>query len=466
MRLQHKIALLFTAITASTMLIVTLAIYYFASRNAFLDFQKRLELRANLAARKLQTPLGDTLNATNRLGDELLEVLPHQEEFFILLSNGKPDSIPAVITPHEGFFTDLANHGHAYDQKNQVYYHGLRVSAGNEDYWVIVKAVNTYGKEYLGNLIRIKLIGFAIGVLVVLIMGLAFGRRILQPIRVLTEQAKEISVQNLNTRLPETNSRDEIGNLTATFNNMLDRLQTAFESQNNFVSNASHELSTPLTTIIGEAEWALSRERDAPTYKSSIETMLAQAERLGHITKSLLQLAQSGFDKGRAQSGFDKGRQEMRGVRIDEKLIKAKSNVDEIYPDNRIQFDFSWLPDNPELLTVHGNAQLLQLAFTNVLMNACKYSENKPVKVALASSDRRIIIVVKDEGIGIPAEELPYIFDPFFRAANTRSIKGYGIGLPLTRNILRLHNGEIKVHSKQGEGTVVEMSLPLQKPVH
>ena len=452
MRIQHKIALLFTAITATTMLIVTLAIYYFASRNAFLDFQKRLELRANLAARKLQTPGGDSISVTNRLGEELLEVLPQQEEFYLHLSNGKPDSIPQKVTPHERFFSDLSRDGNAHDQKNQVYYHGLKVNSANEEYWVIVKAVNTYGREYLSNLIRIKLIGFVIGVLVVFIMGLAFGRRILQPIRALTQQAKEISVQNLNTRLPQTNSRDEIAYLTATFNNMLDRLQTAFESQNNFVSNASHELSTPLTTIIGEGEWALSRDREPDTYKSSIQTILGQAERLSHITKSLLQLA---------QSGYDKGRQEMRGVRIDEKLLKAKKTVDELYPGNQIQFDFSWLPDNPELLTVHGNAQLLQLAFTNVLINACKYSDNKPVKVALGSSDRRIIIVVKDEGIGIPAEEIPYIFDPFFRAGNTRNFKGYGIGLPLTRNILRLHNGDIIVSSKQNEGTIVEMSLPL-----
>jgi signal transduction histidine kinase len=450
MRLQHKIALLFTAITATTMLVVTLAIYYFASRNAFLDFQKRLELRANLAARQLQTP--DTLTATTRLGEQLLEELPQQSAYYLHLTHGKPDSIPDALTVPDGFFAELAAAGNAHDQKNQVYYHGVKVSTQQGEYWVIVQAVNTYGKEYLSNLIRIKLIGFVLGTLIVLIMGLVFGKRILQPIRALTQQAKEISIQNLNSRLPETNSKDEIANLTATFNNMLDRLQTAFESQNNFVSNASHELSTPLTTIIGEGEWALSRERDAATYQASIQTMLAQAERLSHITKSLLQLA---------QSGYDKGRQEMRVLRIDEKLIKAKMTVDELYPGNQIQFDFSWLPENPELLTVHGNAQLLQLAFTNVLMNACKYSDNKPVKVALASSDKRIIIVVKDEGIGIPAEELPYIFDPFFRAGNTRNFKGYGIGLPLTRNIMRLHKGDIKVSSKQNEGTIVEMSLPL-----
>jgi signal transduction histidine kinase len=452
MRIQHKIALLFTAITATTMLTVTLAIYFFASRNAFLDFQKRLELRANLEARKLQNPDGGKTGAIQSLGDELLEELPQQVAFRLPLKKGKPDSIPAGLQAPGGFFEDLEKTGAAHEQEDQVYYHGVKVNTANGDYWVVVSAVNTYGREYLGNLLRIKLIGFAVGVLVVFIIGLIFGQRILQPIRAIAQRAGEISAENLNKRLPETNSKDEIASLTGTFNNMLDRLETAFESQNNFISNASHELSTPLTTIIGEGEWALSRERDPETYKASIQTMLGQAERLSHITKSLLQLA---------QSGFDKGRQEMRGVRIDEKLMKAKKTVDELYPSNQIQFDFSMLPENDEMITVHGNAALLQLAFTNVLINACKYSDNKPVKVAIGATDSRIIIAVKDEGIGIPPEDLPYIFDPFFRAGNTRNFKGYGIGLPLTRRILRLHQGDIVVHSTQNEGTIIEISLPL-----
>jgi len=454
MRIQHKIALLFTAITATTMLIVTLAIYYFASRNAFSDFQKRLELRANLEAQKLQNPDGVKTGAINSLREELLEELPQQVAYLLPLKNGKAETIPLSLKAPGGFFEELAKTGSAHAQENQVYYHGLKVNTENGEYWVVVSAVNTYGREYLGNLLRIKLIGFVAGVLGVFIIGLVFGHRILQPIRAIAQRANEISAENLNKRLPETNSKDEIASLTGTFNNMLDRLETAFESQNNFISNASHELSTPLTTIIGEGEWALSRDRDIETYKTSIQTMLGQAERLSHITKSLLQLA---------QSGFDKGRQEMRGVRIDEKLMKAKKTVDELYPGNQIQFDFSLLPENDEMITVHGNAALLQLAFTNVLINACKYSDNKPVKVAIGASDARIIIAVKDEGIGIPAEDLPYIFDPFFRAGNTHNFKGYGIGLPLTRRILRLHQGDIVVHSTQNLGTVIEITLPLSR---
>ncbi|HSK12175.1 MAG TPA: HAMP domain-containing sensor histidine kinase, partial [Phnomibacter sp.] len=186
--------------------------------------------------------------------------------------------------------------------------------------------------------------------------------------------------------------------------------------------------------------------------KASIGTILSQAERLKHITKSLLQLA---------QSGFDGSKQEMKALRVDELLLKAKETVDELHPGNKIRYDFSLLPENHELLQVNGNAALLQLAFSNIFINALKYSNNQQVDVAIGATDTRIVIAVKDRGIGIPPNELPYIFDPFFRASNTRDFKGYGIGLPLTRNILRIHQGEIKVSSEPGNGTLIELTLPL-----
>lgn len=104
--------------------------------------------------------------------------------------------------------------------------------------------------------------------------------------------------------------------------------------------------------------------------------------------------------------------------------------------------------------------QLLLLALSNVVLNACKYSNNQTVTVGVASTDERVLIVVRDIGIGIPETELPYIFDPFFRASNVEHFKGYGIGLPLSRNIIRMHGGDIIVNSKMGEGTIIHISLP------
>jgi signal transduction histidine kinase len=114
-------------------------------------------------------------------------------------------------------------------------------------------------------------------------------------------------------------------------------------------------------------------------------------------------------------------------------------------------------------LKVKGNEQLLHLALSNIISNACKYSNNNVVNVSIGASDQNVFVIVKDNGIGIPDNELKYIYDPFFRASNTLKYEGYGIGLPLTRNIIRLHNGEIIVSSIVGQGTTVQINLPIGK---
>jgi signal transduction histidine kinase len=280
---------------------------------------------------------------------------------------------------------------------------------------------------------------------------LFFSRYILQPVRQITSQVKNIRAHNLHLRLNDPNSGDEMSELAQTFNNMLDRLETAFETQNNFVSNASHELGTPLTAIIGEAELALNKQRPEEEYRQSLQVILHEADRLEHITKSLLNLAQTGFDGKRQQ--FEK-------IRTDELIFSVKNTIDRINPDNKVEIDYTMLPEDEDKLFIKGNAQLLQLALSNIVQNACKYSDNRPAYIALAATDKNNVIIIKDNGIGIPAQDLPFIYEPFFRASNTSRYKGYGIGLPLARNIIRLHGGNMVVNSQQDEGTEIRITLP------
>ena len=267
----------------------------------------------------------------------------------------------------------------------------------------------------------------------------------------MTLKVNSISTENLHLRLNIGKGKDEVSELAHTFNNMLDRLETSFESQNNFVSNASHELSTPLTSIIGEAELALQKDRTPERYREAMHIILRESERLKAIIQSLLNLAQTGFD-GKKQN--------WELLRADELLLEAKNAVDRIYPDNNVQIDYTLFPEDDEKLHIKGNAQLLVLAFTNIILNACKYSGNKVVVAALAASNTKLFIFIKDRGIGIPEHELAHIYDPFFRASNTGDIKGYGIGLPLARNIIRLHKGDINVSSVVDQGTEVQITLP------
>ncbi|RYF40466.1 MAG: hypothetical protein EOO38_21880, partial [Cytophagaceae bacterium] len=252
----------------------------------------------------------------------------------------------------------------------------------------------------------------------------------------MTQKVKNINTENLHVRLNIGKNKDEISDLAHTFNNMLDRLETSFESQNNFVSNASHELSTPLTSIIGEAELALHKERSPERYREAMTIILKESERLRAIIQSLLNLAQTGFD-GKKQT--------LVTLRADEVVVSAKNAVDRIYPGNQVRIDYGLLPEDDDKLKIKANEPLLILALTNIMLNACKYSDNQPVVVAIGSTNTKLVIIIRDKGIGIPKEELQYIYDPFFRASNTGEVKGYGIGLPLARNIIRIHQGELRI---------------------
>jgi signal transduction histidine kinase len=231
-------------------------------------------------------------------------------------------------------------------------------------------------------------------------------------------------------------------------------LETAFETQKNFISNASHEFGTPLTSIIGEAEVMLKKERTAQEYQLALQSILSQAERINQITQSLLMLAQTGYTRNTIKFEI---------VRMDDLLWQVKEIMDKLNPRHRIEIDFSLLPENHKKLKVNGNRQLLTVALANIMTNACKYSNNKPVYASVASGNEQVIVVVRDLGVGIPASDLPFIYDPFFRASNTKNFDGYGIGLPLTRNIIKIHNGQMQVSSEVNKGTTVQIKLPVAR---
>lgn len=279
------------------------------------------------------------------------------------------------------------------------------------------------------------------------------SKYIFRPLQKISQSIKDIRSENLHLRLELTNKNDEVGELANTFNDMLNRLETAFETQNNFISNASHELRTPLTAIIGEADVILSKNRETKEYIDTIQIILSEAEKLDKKTKALLFLAQTGFN-GKTIT--------FKQVRIDQLLWDVKETVEKINPQSKIHIDMGLLPDDPIKLKVNGNEQLLHLAFNNIISNACKYSNFQQVNISIGVSDTHIIVVVHDQGIGIPETELAYIYDPFFRASNTKNYEGYGIGLPLARNIIRIHKGELVVSSSGFEkGTSVQLKLPV-----
>ena len=454
MKTQNKIILLLSSILLSFILVFGGFIYYTFTQYSYQDFHERLHIRAVTTA-KIQLEYHREGSYLKSFKAEYLEKLANEKDYIFALDTLKDFSaLSKSLNVSSTFLNDAIKLKESYFNKNGVFFTGISYTVEGKNYLVIVSAENYYNTHHVVFLRQLLFGAFIISLLLIFFVSYWFSLKITKPLKEIMGDINKIGTDNLYLRLEGNNQNHELGSLILTFNQMLDRLETSFEAQNNFVSNASHELRTPLTTIIAEADLSLSRKRDTKHYEDSLKVILTEAEKLNTKTQALLFLAQTGF----------KGKElHFETVRIDELLLECKSTIDKIHPNNHVALNFSSLPENPESLLITANPQLLLLAISNIISNGIKYSNNQPVTVKVESVDETIKLTVSDLGIGIPNKELPYIYDPFFRASNTSNFEGYGIGLPLARNIIRIHKGELHVFSNIPMGVIVEIRIPLKK---
>lgn len=450
MNIAKKITLLFAILSAVIISMLSGFVWYFSNEFAFEDFYKRLEARVNIAAEiKLSEDTSD--NAYAKVRNQYLERLPDEKEYF-LEKNGNTAPKLDIELP-QSFFDNINAGKISRYRKENHFYAGKQFQEKDKTYIVIVSANDPFGFRELKDLQKILIAGFFLSVIASFLVGWKFSNYMLNPLRNIIKSVKKIKAENLHLRLDVKKGSDEMSQLAQTFNNMLNRLETAFETQNNFISNASHELRTPLTIISGEVELAMRADRDSEKQLRALAKIKDESDRLEHILTSLL---------GLAQSGFNGTNQPWEQVRMDELIWEAQMSVNQVHPESKIEIDFSNLPDDEDKITLRANRNLLKLAITNIISNACKYSNNKPVLVTLESKLNILSIAVKDQGIGIPQSDVQHIFEPFYRASNTSEFKGYGVGLPLSLNIIRLHRGSIGISSEVQVGTEIKVLLPIK----
>lgn len=215
---------------------------------------------------------------------------------------------------------------------------------------------------------------------------------------------------------------------------MTERINQAYQSEKAFISNASHEVNNPLTAIQGECEISLMKERTPGEYQAALKRIASETKRMILLMKHLLFLSH--------------GEKEMLNNSTEPIQL---ANLLMEYAQGRVHFSM----DN-FALTINANPQLLKMALDNVIGNACKYSpENEPVYLDL----RGTILKVIDNGIGIPAEELNNIYQPFYRASNTREFAGNGIGLSLAIRIFNFYGAKVDITSKEGKGTTIHIDF-------
>ena len=306
-------------------------------------------------------------------------------------------------------------------------------------------------RDLLQSLYGIFLILAPIALTASIFGGLALANKSLAPVIDIDTRTRRITAENLDQTLPVTATDDEIGRLTLTINEMIRRLHDSFAQVRQFSADASHELRTPLTIVRGEIELALRTPKSPDQYRRVLESTLEEVLRLTSIIDNLLTLAKA--DQGLYQADFSE---------VDLRLL-----LEELFEDSEVLASQKHIAVSlaaGSSIRIVGDRLRLRQLFLNLIDNAIKYTpEGGRVALAIERQNGNAVFTVSDTGIGIPPEEIPKVFDRFYRVdkARSREMGGSGLGLSIAKWIAELHRGSIAVESELQHGSVFTVRLPV-----
>jgi two-component system, OmpR family, sensor histidine kinase ArlS len=452
--------LLFTLLVTAIISLLTYSVFYFARLERIQVFDKRLRSRANYSTQLYSVLGGDSaikfmrkMDNTSSIGGALpsRSIAIYSDDGAVLYRFDMPGTQPLTLT------TDLLQEVRAkgekffpIDNRDAI---AIRRVTPQKSFVVVVAGHDDDGIERVETLNKILFFSLALGVCLAALVSYLFAGQLLRPIAQIIREVKEISSYDLSHRIQAGTGQDELSQLAYTFNDLLERLQEAFAIQRRFISNASHELSTPLTSVSSQVEVILQKDRSADEYKQVLSSVREDVQQMRQLTKSLLEIAKTG-----SQGGI-----ELNEVRVDEVLLKVTADVKKLNADYKVELDFGEFPEDEKDFVVFGNGELLYIAIKNIVENGCKYSPDKKSVVDLTFAHHKLFIQVVNRGDAIAAEEIPQIFQPFYRGSGTGSSRGFGLGLALAQRIIALHKGTIAVVSDEHHGTRFTVELPAIK---
>lgn len=271
---------------------------------------------------------------------------------------------------------------------------------------------------------------------------------VLKPLKELSSAIEEISGNDLSNRVEIQGRQDEIGRLARSFNHMMDKVSASFERQKRFSASAAHELKTPLATILVNLEVLELDGKTSPDRMEKVLTIVkANTERMIRLVEDLMRLTS------------DKDHEMEEKVELSEVFAITLYELSPLIRKKDLTVSIENTPD----ISLTGSRVMLYRVMSNLLENAAKYNrEHGSISIVTGRDDNGVTVKIEDTGIGIPEEALPHIFEPFYRVDQSRSraVGGAGLGLPLVKDIVEKHGGEVKVKSAAGEGTTFILRFP------
>lgn len=304
-------------------------------------------------------------------------------------------------------------------------------------------------RQTIGAFGTFLILSFIGALALIVVSGIWLARTAIGPINRISQAVQEIGGEDLTKRLNWQGRRDELGRLAARFDDMLARLENAFARERRFISDASHELKTPLTVINANAQM-LERwgDRDVQVRREALEAIRAESQQMARVINAMLMLAKTDSAEGLALEPLN-----MRPIISDvANSLRARAAEKGLGLEAKCEGD----------AYVLGEPGLVRQVIVNLTENAIKFTQSGGVTISMRAENSHAHLDVSDTGPGIPADALPHVFERFYRAdpAHSRAVEGTGLGLAVVSSIVRAHGGEIAVTSTVGEGTTVSVTLP------
>jgi heavy metal sensor kinase len=456
--IKFRFTIWYLLVLAIVLIALSTGVYFYLSRSLYQSLDDSLELRSkqlqnipdileSIRQGDFQEELGEIVILYFYSGGQLMQVSPREIGITVpaeLISKGieGTKSFATIETEQKERLRLLAI---------PVSLDMLRPPATRPAAVLVIARSTKQIDQALAGLVHTLIIAIPLALAVAAGGGIFLARRALKPVDEIAKTAQQIEENDLSRRI-DVNTKDELGRLAATLNQMIARLEKAFQRQKQFTSDASHELRTPLSVIEAESTLALQKERPSSDYRQSLETISQEARQMSSLIDQLLTLARA--DAGKEQWNFTE-------VNLGELIASLSTDAEVLCQEKGLTFQLGQTPD----LAVKGDEARLRELFMNLVDNAVRYTPAPgTISISLRREGQMAVLAITDTGVGIPAEDIPLIFERFYRVDKSRSRAegGTGLGLAICRHIAEAHGGKIEVESRVGVGSTFSVWLPLQ----
>lgn len=455
MKIATRTALSYAVLTAGILFIFAYVLYYVSEKNREDEFNDRLGYKITWRSEfifdaKIDSAKIKELHLRNKKILNEADISVYNDKKELLFTDIPPSS------KNQRYLDQLIKSG-----KNRItwlrrerQYMAIKYEFDDIDYYIIGSAVDVTGRAHIAEFKNDIIVIYIISIVIIFIIGFLFSYYTLKPLKDIILQIRDISEHNLHKRLVIPKAKDEIYELTETFNSTFNRLEKSFSNHRQFVTTISHEFRTPLSTLIAELELAKDLNVTVDDYKLSIDNALQDANHASQLSSALLDFARASYDVSQIS---------LADLRLDEVLADAKVSLIQQNPAYKIGIHYmdNAADKDESNYDFHGNSYLLQIAFLNLMENACKYSADRSCRVEIEVQNKNMEIRFIDHGVGISREDQSKIFELFFRGNNKKFSKGNGIGLSIVKRIIDIHQGSLEVESEPSQGSVFIVKFPL-----